>query len=405
MPGIKKLRKIQLGQESVAGTKVNATAIWRGTGTVDDAREIVLPDEDIGYLSGVNRSYIPKLGAVLNLDATPATFEQLPYLFQAGIASATPTQDGAGTGYVSTFTLPTTSANTIKTFSVEHGDNTQVEYGTYAFAEEIVITGAPGEAVQMASRWRMRNTDRNVVSGSTISFATTGSIIYRSAGWSDFLAGQSITVTGTADNNKTFVVASISSGSLVTTSAVTPTTEASGSTVTMTQVYKAGLSLPTVEEILFSKGTLAIDAVSGTIGATTKSNTFLGMEMTIATGWVAVFTGDGQLYFSFNKSTPPSLICRLTFEYDGTCIDEKNYFRLQTPRKIRLNFPGSTLTTGGTYTTKLFRFDMAGKWTEFSALDERDGNDIVTGTFTAAYDSTAALFGQAVIVNENSSLT
>ena len=53
MAGVKALRKVQLGLESTKGTAVAATALWRGTGTIEDKREVVFPDEDIGYLSGV----------------------------------------------------------------------------------------------------------------------------------------------------------------------------------------------------------------------------------------------------------------------------------------------------------------------------------------------------------------
>ena len=52
MTGIKKLRKLQLGRETTAGTAVNATDLWRGIGTIEDQTEVMFPEEDIGYLSG-----------------------------------------------------------------------------------------------------------------------------------------------------------------------------------------------------------------------------------------------------------------------------------------------------------------------------------------------------------------
>ena len=36
MPGVKALRKIQIGQETTAGTAVVATTIWRGEGVLQD---------------------------------------------------------------------------------------------------------------------------------------------------------------------------------------------------------------------------------------------------------------------------------------------------------------------------------------------------------------------------------
>jgi hypothetical protein len=247
--------------------------------------------------------------------------------------------------------------------------------------------------------------DRNQYSGTDIAFVSTGSIIYRPSGWANFAAGQAVTASGTASNNNTFIVASISSGSLVTTAAVKPVTESSGSSVVVRQDFKSGISLPTVEEILFSKGTIAIDAVGGTLGATVKSSTWLGFDLKLETGWIPVYTGDGNLYFTFTKSTEPILTCDLTFEYDGTAVAEIENFRTQTARQIRLKWLGAALTTAGTYTYKTFIIDLVGKWQSFSAIDEQDGNDIVTGTFKAAYNSTAGLFGRFIVVNENSSLT
>ena len=50
MAGIKRLRKLQFGKETTAGTPVPATTIWRGTGTLEDKREPYFPDEDIATL-------------------------------------------------------------------------------------------------------------------------------------------------------------------------------------------------------------------------------------------------------------------------------------------------------------------------------------------------------------------
>ena len=84
--GVRKLRKIQLGRESTAGTEVDATTLWRGTGTIDDQTEVQIVEENIGYLSGVDRTVIPMVGAALDLDETPATFEQV--LATAGTVGA-----------------------------------------------------------------------------------------------------------------------------------------------------------------------------------------------------------------------------------------------------------------------------------------------------------------------------
>lgn len=332
MAGVKALRKIQLGAETTAaGTAIAATTIWRGMGTIEDQREHVFVDEDIGYLSGVDRSYQPKLLAALSMGSTPATFEQLPHLFEAGIRTDSPSQDGTGSGYIYQYTLPTTSANTIQTYTLEGGDNQEVEEMEYGFVESCTLEGSGGEALMMSAEWR----------------------------------GRQVTVSA----------------------------------------FTGAISLPSVEEILFSKGKLYIDDVDGTIGDTQKSNTLLNASLSITTGWVPVWTADGALYFTFAKQVMPEVVLNLTFEHDGTAAAEKVNWRAETPRLIRLLFEGSALSTAGTdYTYKTLIIDLAGKWESFDAIGDQDGNDIVSGTFRARYNSTAALFADIIVVNELSSL-
>ena len=98
MAGIKALRKIQLGQETAAGTAVAATQLWRGVGMIADEREVIFPEEDIGYLSGVDRTYVPKVLASIALGDTPATFEQFPYILEAGVKAIGSGAAGGGRG-------------------------------------------------------------------------------------------------------------------------------------------------------------------------------------------------------------------------------------------------------------------------------------------------------------------
>lgn len=331
MAGVKALRKIQITAETTAGTQKAATTIWRGTGTLEDKTEVTFPEEDVGILGGADRSYIAFQDAGLALDATPATFEQLPHILEMGVMTATPTQDGTeGSGYAYAYTLPTTAVPTIKTYSIEGGDNQQEEEGAYFFCEDFKLEGKPREAVMMSANLRGRS-----------------------------VGPESFTTTAT---------------------------------------------LPEVEEILFQKGKLYIDDVDGTLGETQKSATLLGFSLDVKTGLVPVFAGDGNLYFSFVKSTAPEVTLQITFEHDGTAVAEKAAWRAQTPRQIRLLFEGSALTTAGTYTYKTLIIDVAGKWQKFDKLAEQDGNDIVTGTLLARYNATADLFTVLTVVNELSAL-
>lgn len=327
MPGIKLLRKLQLGRETTAGTAVAATTIWRGMGTLEDQREMVFVEEDIGYLSGVDRSYQPKLQAALSMPSVPATFEQLPHILDAAIGVATPAPDSTGSGDVYSYAFPTTAAPTLKTYTIEGGDNEAVEEMEYAFVQSFTLEGSAGEALMVSAEWLGRQ-----------------------------VAPSAFTTTAT---------------------------------------------LPDVEEILFSKGKLYIDAADGTIGTTQKSSTLLSATLNANTGNVPVFTADGELFFTFVKTVGSEITLDITFEHDGTATAEKAAWRAQTPRLIRLQFEGSTLTTAGDYTKKTLTIDLAGRWESFAALEDQDGNDVVTGTFRARYNATAALYAEMVVVADD----
>ena len=162
--------------------------------------------------------------------------------------------------------------------------------------------------------------------------------------------------------------------------------------------------IPTVEYALFSKTKLYIDETTDTIGTTLKSNTLLGAELKLTTGFQEVPAADGELYFSFIKQVMPEAILTITFEHDGTATAEKAKWRAGTARQIRLNCLGTALTSAGAHTYKTFRINLAGKWEKFEKIDEQDGNDIIKATFRARYNSTAALFGSVLFVNELSAL-
>ena len=323
---------IQLGIESTSGTEVDASTIWRGIGTMDDKRTITFPDEDIGYISQTDRAYEPKLEASISFESVPLTFEQGPYVFNAGVKLATAAQDGtAGSGYSYVHTAPTTSVNTIGTYTIEAGDNIQEYQMLYSFVEKIKLSGKAGEAWMVQSDW----VGRQVAKGT-----------------------------------KT-----------------------------------ASLSLPTVEEVPFSATTMSIDTVGGTIGSTAVSNTLLACEIDITTGWHGTWTGDNK-YFSLHNMDGKKLdiTAKITYLHNASAVAEYDAFVAQTPRQIRIESVGSALTTGGTFTDKTFRVDMAGKYETWDKIGEDNGDDIVVATLKVRYDATAALYFEPTFVNQLTTL-
>lgn len=315
------------------GTAVAATTVWRGQGTIEDARKVTFPKEDIGILGGTDRAYIGEFLAKLSMGAVPATYQQLPYLFNAAIKSLTTgAADGPGTDKVYAFPIPTTAQPTIKTFTLEGGDDNQAEKMEYSFVDQFKLSGKAKEALMMSADWQGRQVQ-----------------------------------------NATFT---------------------------------AALAIPSVEDVLFQKGSLYLDAIGGTFGTTQKSNTLIGFDLTYKSGIVPVWTGDGNQYFSFIKVTEPSCEGEITFEHEATAVAEKTLWRAGTSRMMRLKFTGSNVATPGTtYTTQTFNIDLIIKWESWSKLDEQNGNDIVKAKFKARYNATAAAMGTFTVVNELSPLT
>lgn len=334
--GIKGFSKIQLGAEGTPGTAVPATTVLRSSfAGPDDQRPVTFPDEDLGYVSGVDQTYVPYLLGRLAIPERRATFEQLPYTLAAGVKSVvTGVADGAGSGKIYAYPMPYDAYPSLpKTYTLEAGDNQQAEELEYGFVSEFTLSGEERQPLMISDVWQGRQ-------------------------W-------------------------------------TPT------------AFTAGQTAPTIEEILFQKGKLYIDAVSGTLGATQMTASFLAMNLAVKTGWVPNFTGDGNLYYTDIEHTREGMevLLNLTIRHNANSVAERAAWRAQTARKLRLAFEGSALSAGTTYSYKTFRIDLAGKWERFEPISERNGMMVSNGIFRARYDATANLFANFTVVNTLASLT
>lgn len=327
MPGVTMLDKIQLGREATAGTAVAATTVWRGEGVGEDQLVTQFPVENVGILPGTDRSFISQLGAIATLTQN-ATFEQLLHVLEAGVKTiGTGAADGAGTDKIYDYLFATTALPTIKTYTIEAGDNNQAEKMEFGFVESFQLDGKAGEGITLTSNWRGRQ-------------------------W-------------------------------------VPTT------------YTAALAIPTVEDMMMTKTKLYMDAVGGTMGTTQVSNSLLSMSLKVATGLKAIFTADGNKFFSFVKLTKPVISLQVVFEHDANALAEKINWRAATPRLLRLQTTGSNLTTPGTaFSVKTVNVDLAGNWTKWGALASANGNNTVAGTFNVLYDPTAAFYADIKVVNQ-----
>jgi len=83
-----------------------------------------------------------------------ATFEQFPYILMAGVRSTTPT--GTTTAKTWLFEFGTSAQRTVKTYTVEAGDDQQEEEMAYSFVSAFKIAGSVDEAVKMSATWQGR---------------------------------------------------------------------------------------------------------------------------------------------------------------------------------------------------------------------------------------------------------
>ena len=150
--GIKALRRLMMGAEdsNAQGTRVAPTTYWRGIGTIQENREVIFPNEDVGIFAGVDRNYTARAESILQLENTEATFEQLPYIFEMGMHHDTaPTSDG---GFNYAFPIASTdiySTTDLATYSWEGGDNIAAVYFAHGFVRTFNLNGEAGGALMV----------------------------------------------------------------------------------------------------------------------------------------------------------------------------------------------------------------------------------------------------------------
>jgi hypothetical protein len=154
------------------------------------------------------------------------------------------------------------------------------------------------------------------------------------------------------------------------------------------------LALPAVEEALFSKTSVYIDAGGGTIGTTQVTGVLLEASITVTTGIVPVFSADGQLFFIAHKFVKPSLEYSLTMElHSGGVVNaERAAFESQAMRLIRFAVPGSTAD-------RALEIDIAGKHTAVGGYQNSEENTTVQISGEAKYSSADSLFFAFEVTN------
>lgn len=341
--GITALEKTLIGVEALAGaTTDTVTTYWRGMGKIKDKREVVFSEEKVGRFGGTTRSYIPKTGSEVTLEGD-LTFEQIPYIFNAGVYLATATTD---TSSALTRTWNVQSADTdafqttdLGTLVVESGDNIGVEISRYAFVKNINLSGKQGEAVMLNATLEARE-------------PTTSA---------------TFTAVGSTDLENTI--------STVLMSKVYLYIDDTTSTIGTSQVSETILDF----SLDFKTGWVSLPAKDGRLDFSNIKRVHDEIMLEVS--------------FEHNASSE--------IEKGYWRNETERAIRLKF-----LGNALSTTDVGATYDTKAFVIDLWGKWTSFGAegLEEQDGDNVYRGSFKAAWSPNGANKARFIAVNEVATL-
>ncbi len=154
----------------------------------------------------------------------------------------------------------------------------------------------------------------------------------------------------------------------------------------------SALSLPTVEEALFPKTSLYIDASGGAIGSTKKSGVLTKASVRVRTGWQIVPVGDGNLYYAAIKYTLPEVRWSITMELEsgGILAAERAAQAAKSVRLVRLDCAGSDVNHN-------FQVSGAVIWEKVGGYENEDGDTVATLEGVGRYSSADSLFWQCVV--------
>ena len=343
MPGVTALEKTLIGVEALAGATTDTpTTHWRGTGKIKDRQEVVNPPERVGKIGGTTRSYIPRTGSEIPLDGD-ATFEQLAYIFNAGIYTVTPTTD-ASSGITRAWTVQAASSDPLattdlSTLVVESGDNNESETARYVFIREYTLAGAQGAGMTIAAVGQGRAPTTNTA----------------------------FTAVGDTDLENPAETILVSKGYLY----IDPSTDTAGTTAKSETLLDFSFKHTT--------GWVELPARDGRTDFSSIKHIDDEMMLDVTFEHNGVATAEKAAWRAQTER-----VIRLKFL--GSAL--------------------TTTDAGATYDTKALVLDLYGKWQSFGAegLEEQDGDNVYRGTFKVGYAAAPAKKAVITLVNEVATL-
>jgi len=167
--------------------------------------------------------------------------------------------------------------------------------------------------------------------------------------------------------------------------------------------FTGSLTPPTVETILGQAFKLYIDAETGSMGGTVKASSLISATFTIKTGLVPIRYGDGSQDFTTYFEQPKGVDLKMVFAFNSGAEVERLLFDGSTLRLIRLQGDGSAIA-GAEASQKRLTLDFCGIYTDFSTLEERDGEDVVSVTMSTQRGANYTKLFEVAVINAVSSL-
>lgn len=166
-----------------------------------------------------------------------------------------------------------------------------------------------------------------------------------------------------------------------------------GRTVTETS-FTGAITAPTTHQFFATnKAKWYVDANYAAIGTTVKTGVLKKFKYTYETMFTARYTADGEYHFAALNEDRKAPVMELTLMRDtantGMFDVELTKFLAQSTSYQRIELLGKTEMDSGQANPPYIWLDGAWKAREWPETDQEDGNELVTVTFDAFYDTTA----------------
>ncbi len=173
---------------------------------------------------------------------------------------------------------------------------------------------------------------------------------------------------------------------LVKLSSTWESTKISKQTVTSLSTIRTPVTLPT------GFGTLYLDALGGTMGATVQADTLIEWDLSFSgLTHMKRFQSGSLSPTAYGADSVPSIVLNTKLEFNATGVAGIDAFLAATGKLIQIK-----TTTGA---SAILTVEGAFHPTEATILDNRDGNTICNVKWEAFYDSTYAKVGQIIVTN------